>query len=69
MKKDRYNPLRLKERNPQLWREYLELAMGSCTEHFERLPLVQDKDLLDHILYHGVWRKLRNINQEARESG
>ncbi len=69
IKKERYNPLRLKEKDPQLWREYLELAMGSCTEHFERLPLVQDKDLLDHILYNGVWRKLRNINQEARESG
>ena len=29
--------------------------MGRCTESFERLPLVQDKPLLDNVLYSGVW--------------
>ena len=37
------------------WEEYLVLAMGRCTDAYERLPLVQDKDLLDNILYSGVW--------------
>ena len=37
------------------WEEYLVLAMGRCVEAFERLPLVQDKALLDNILYSGVW--------------
>lgn len=37
------------------WEEYLVLAMAKCTEAYERLPLVQDKDLLDNILYSGVW--------------
>ena len=37
------------------WEQYLVLAMGSCTESFEKLPLVQDKDILDNILYSGVW--------------
>lgn len=35
----------------------LTLLIGSCAAAYETLPLVQDKDLLDHILYHGVWAK------------
>ena len=42
------------------WEEYLVLAMARCTEYFERLPLVQDKDLLDNILYSGVWTQYRS---------
>ena len=37
------------------WEEYLVMAMGRCVEAYERLPLVQDKALLDNILYSGVW--------------
>ena len=37
------------------WEEYLVLAMGKCTAEFEKLPLVQDKQVLDNILYSGVW--------------
>ena len=41
------------------WEQYLVLAMGRCTDYFERLPLVQDKKLLDNILYSGVWVEYR----------
>ena len=41
------------------WEQYLVLAMGRCTEHYERLPLVQDKDILDNILYSGIWVEYR----------
>ena len=56
-KKGKYNPLLAMspEENREAWREYLVLAMGRCTDAFERLPLVQDKLLLDNILYSGVW--------------
>ena len=43
----------------QKWEQYLVLAMGRCTEYFERLPLVQDNKLLDNILYSGVWVEYR----------
>lgn len=46
------------------WEEYLVLAMGRCTAAFETLPLVQDKALLDNILYSGVWVKFRGKGQE-----
>ncbi len=41
------------------WEEYLVLAMGRCTDFFERLPLVQDKAILDNILYSGIWLEYR----------
>ena len=37
------------------WEQYLVLSMGRCTDYYERLPLVQDKAILDNILYSGVW--------------
>lgn len=35
----------------------LKMLMGECTEAFERLPLLQDLDLLRNILYSGVWTR------------
>lgn len=46
------------------WEEYLVLLMGRCTENFEKLPLVQDKPLLDNILYSGVWVNYRRKRKE-----
>lgn len=46
------------------WEEYLVLTMGRCTAYFEKLPLVQDKSLLDNILYSGVWVNYRRKGQE-----
>ena len=40
----------MKEKNLRVWEDYLVLTMGRCTENFEKLPLVQDKALLDNIL-------------------
>ena len=37
------------------WEDYLVLTMARCTESYEKLPLVQDKDILDNILYSGIW--------------
>lgn len=52
------------------WEEYLVLAMGRCTHYFEKLPLVQDKKILDNILYSGVWTHLGKQRKEAaRDAG
>jgi len=60
-KKNRYNPFLAagQGEDPALWENYLVLAMGRCTDYYERLPLVQDKDILDNILYSGVWIEYR----------
>lgn len=46
------------------WREYLLLTMGRATTAFEKLPLVQDKGLLDNILYSGVWTSYKRSGKE-----
>ncbi len=51
----------------QRWEEYLVLALGRATESYEILPLVQDKGLLDNILYSGVWTNFRGRGAKARE--
>ena len=68
-KKDKYNPFLAmgKGENWDAWEEYLVLAMGRCTKYYEMLPLVQDKALLDNILYSGVWTNLRSRGREKRE--
>ena len=68
-KKGKYNPflaMGTGEDWPR-WDEYLVLAMGRCTDYYERLPLVQDKDILDNILYSGVWSNFRGRGAKARE--
>ena len=52
-------------RDPGRWEEYLVLTMGRCAEAYERLPLVQDKALLDNILYSGVWVAYRFLEREG----
>ena len=63
-KKHRYNPLH--EEDQSGWDDFLVLAMGRCTDYYEKLPLVQDKALLDNILYSGVWTNFRKKHQEER---
>ena len=68
-KKRKYNPFLAMGtgENWQRWDEYLVLAMGRCTAFYEKLPLVQDKDILDNILYSGVWSNFRGRGAKARE--
>ena len=56
-KKGKYNPYLAMGTGKDWprWEEYLILTMGRCTESYEMLPLVQDKPLLDNILYSGIW--------------
>ena len=61
LRRKQYNPFLAMEtgENWSRWEEYLVLAMGRCTDYYERLPLVQDKQLLDNILYSGIWVEYR----------
>ena len=59
-KKGAYNPLRSLSRQPgyeEEMREIFELLLAQCAKSFERLPCVEDADLLRNILYSGVWLK------------
>ena len=65
-RKGKYNPYLAMgmDKDEKRWEEYLVLAMGRCTESYEKLPLVQDKALLDNILYSGVWVNYRRKRKE-----
>ena len=38
-------------------RMMLKMLIGRCTAEFERLPLVQDVEILRSVLYSGVWKQ------------
>lgn len=65
-KKGSYNPFIAMglEQDWQRFDGYLTMTMGRCTEHFEHLPLVQDKGILDNILYSGIWISYRKKQKE-----
>ena len=72
-RKNKYNPFLAMGtgEDRETWENYLVLAMGRCTDYYERLPLVQDKKLLDNILYSGIWveygRKQRSKSASQEE--
>ena len=57
------------QENWPLWEEHLTMAMSRCCDAFERLPLVQDKDILDNILYSGVWFHFRKLQKKLSPGG
>ena len=68
-RKRKYNPFLAMggRKDPARWEEYLVLTMGSATSEYEKLPLVQDKALLDNILYSGVWVTYREREKGKKE--
>ena len=71
-RKKKYNPYLASgsAEDWKTWEQYLVTEMARCCDEFEKLPLVQDKSILDNILYSGVWynfhRRKKN-DQEARQ--
>lgn len=68
-KKKRYNPFIAMGApdDQEQFKQYLIMAMGRCTRYYESLPLVQDKKILDNILYGGVW--LQYGRKQGKEDG
>ena len=69
-KQQRYNPFLAMGMGEDwdAWEQYLVLAMGRCTDQYQRLPLVQDKEILDNILYSGIWLEYRRRQGKPRVS-
>ncbi len=68
-KKGNYNPFLAMGMEPDWgkWTEFLVLEMAGCTDAYERLPLVEDKHLMDNILYGGVWLQYRQKQKRAKD--
>ena len=70
-----YNPLKLTRENcrseeeyEQTVRQMLLMMMGEAAGAFEKLPCIQDVEILRNILYRGVWTKYQKIQKERQES-
>ncbi len=57
--RNRFNPFRRRYglENGTYFRDILSMLLGEALRHYDRLPLVQDKDILDNILCAGVWAR------------
>ena len=66
LRKKQYNPFIAMGTGeaPERWEEYLTMVMGRCTRYYESLPLVQDKVILDNILYSGIWLQYGNKRKQ-----
>lgn len=57
IKKEKYNPLITIPSDKH--RAMLELLLAECTARFDELPILRDKDIMENILYSGVWTRFR----------
>lgn len=71
IKEDSYNPLKFmagQEKYEEQCREILCMMLGECTAEFEKLPLILDIDILRNILYDGVWKRYRKLQEKENET-
>lgn len=68
-KKGRFNPLtgyHAQEDYEELMRAILTMMISQCAQAFERLPILQDVEILRNVLYSGVWARYAAV-QARRE--
>ena len=73
MEEENYNALISIYHNPQfddICREMMNFVLAECTSQFERLPCVEDVEILRNILYAGVWNKFdKKLIEKNKEEG
>lgn len=69
-KRGNYNPFLLSRgqiRNEELAEQCLNMMAASAAESFERLPLVENVEILRNILYAGIWGKFEKIKAKREK--
>ncbi len=64
-KHHRYNPMAGKD--PSEFESILTMLIGDCALEFEKLPLVQDLEILRNILYSGIWTRYRMAQKNEKK--
>lgn len=67
IRKNRYNPLIKKFSNPDFEEEIrtiLTMIMAGCCKEFEKLPIIENVEILRNILYSGIWYKYEVVRQK-----
>ena len=65
IKNERYNPLFMS--SSEDFYDILNLLMAECSENYKQLPINQDKELIENILYSGVWTKYEAEKNKIKE--
>jgi len=71
IRKGTFNPLKRKFENPDFEEEcktILMMMMSECCREFEKLPILENVEILRNILYSGVWCRYEAV-REKRRSG
>lgn len=67
IKKNRYNPLRKRYEEADFEEEcrtVLTMLMAGCCKEFEKLPILENVEILRNILYSGVWCRYENVREK-----
>lgn len=70
VEKGTYNPLKdifSKESFEEQAEQILLMMMAECSKAFERLPIVENAQILRNILYSGVWSRYDQVKQKRKE--
>ncbi len=73
IKTKNYNPFfdAYRRLGKEMFDEYAEkiliMMMADCTREFEKLPIVENVELIRNILYSGVWTKYRKIKGNGKK--
>lgn len=63
-KKGSFNPFKKKADNPGFdeWiKDILTVAASSCAKEFEKLPVIENVEILRNILYSGIWTRYETV--------
>ncbi len=72
IKKGSYNPLKTlaEGKSDDDFKYMLTMLIGECAASFERLPMVNDVDIMRNILYSGVWLRYNSeMDRRHKERG
>ena len=69
IKENRYNPLKKRYENPDFDEEIktiLTMMMAGCSKEFEKLPIIENVEILRNILYSGVWYRYEAVREKRK---
>ncbi len=72
IKNNRYNPLKKRYENPDFDEEVrtiLTMMMAGCSQEFEKLPIIENIEILRNILYSGVWYRYEVVREKREAKG
>ncbi|MCM1136265.1 MAG: DUF5685 family protein [Clostridium sp.] len=70
IRQKRYNPLIKQYNNPDFEEEIktiLTMIMADCCKEFEKLPVIENVEILRNILYSGIWYRYEMVRKNREE--